>query len=63
MTAFLLTMAMAGPVSEAHAFAMDNIHLKLKSVDGSLTVWTQVGFLAKNQLPSLAQVYQYSKIV
>ncbi|MCG7878355.1 MAG: site-specific integrase [Candidatus Thiodiazotropha taylori] len=53
-TAFLLTMATARRVSEVHAFAMDKEHLRFSSVDGSLTVRTQVGFLAKNQLPSKA---------
>ena len=60
-TAFLLTMATAGRVSEVPAFAMDNEHLRFSSVDGSLTVRTQIGFLAKNKLPSKALESQYSK--
>ena len=50
-TAFLLTMATARRVSEIHAFSIDKEHLRFSSVDGSLTLRTQVGFLAKNQLP------------
>lgn len=53
-TAFLLSMASAKRVSEVHAFSMDKQHLRFSSIDGSLTIRTQVGFLAKNQLPSKA---------
>ena len=53
-TTFLLTMATARRISEVHAFAMDEEHLRFSSVDGSLTIRTQIGFLAKNQLPSKA---------
>ena len=53
-TAFLLTMATAKRISEIHAFAIDEQHLRFSSVDGSLTLRTQPGFLAKNQLPSKA---------
>ena len=50
--AFLLTMATARRVSEIHVFfSIDKEHLSFSSVDGSLTLRTQVGFLAKNQLP------------
>ena len=50
-TAFLLTMATARRVSEIHAFSIDKELLRFSSVDGSVTLRTQVGFLAKNQLP------------
>ena len=54
VTSFLLTLVTAGCVSEIHAFAMDVEHYRFSSVDGSLTLRTQIGFLAKNQLPSKA---------
>lgn len=53
-TAFLLTMATARRVSEVHAFSIDKDHLRFNRLDGSLTLRTQVGFLAKNQIPSKA---------
>ena len=53
-TAFLLTMATARRVSEIHAFSIDKNLFRFSHVDGSLTVRTQSGFLAKNQLPSKA---------
>ena len=53
-TAFLLTMATARRVSEVHAFAIDKEHFRLSNIDGSLIIRTQVGFLAKNQLPTRA---------
>ena len=53
-TVFLVTMAMARRVSEVHAFAIDPDHLRISNMDGSLILRTQVGFLAKNQLPSRA---------
>ena len=53
-TAFLLTMAMARRVSEVHAFSIDADHFRFSRIDGSLSLRTQVGFLAKNQLPSRA---------
>ena len=53
-TAFLLAMATAKRVSEIHAFSIDKQHFRFNKLDGSLTLRTQVGFLAKNQLPSRA---------
>ena len=53
-TSFLLTIATARHVSEIHAFAIDEEHFRFSSVDGSLILRTQVGFLAKNQLPDKA---------
>ena len=53
-TAFLLTMATARRVSEVHAFAIDKEHFRFSNIDGSLIIRTQVGFLAKNQLPTRA---------
>ena len=55
-TAFLLTMATARRVSEIHAFSIDKFLnlFRFSHVDGSVTVRTQSGFLAKNQLPSKA---------
>ena len=52
--AFLLTMATARRVSEVHAFSIDADHFRFSRIDGSLSLRTQVGFLAKNQLPSRA---------
>ena len=40
--------------SEVHAFSIDSDHLNFSNLDGSLILRTQVGFLAKNQLPSRA---------
>ena len=37
-----------------HAFSIDSDHLSFSNLDGSLILRTQVGFLAKNQLPSRA---------
>ena len=51
-TAFLLAMASAKRVSELHALSMDRDHLRFSDSDGSLTIRTQPGFFAKNQLPS-----------
>ena len=50
-TVFLVTLATARRVSEVHAFAIDSDHLRFSNLDGSLILRTQVGFLAKNQLP------------
>ena len=49
---FLVTLATARRVSEVHAFSIDSDHLRFSNLDGSLILRTQVGFLAKNQLPS-----------
>ena len=51
-TVFLVTLATARRVSEVHAFSIDSDHLRFSNLDGSLILRTQVGFLAKNQLPS-----------
>ena len=53
-TVFLVTLATARRVSEVHAFSIDSDHLRFSNLDGSLILRTQVGFLAKNQLPSRA---------
>ena len=53
-TVFLVTLATARRVSEVHALSKDSDHLKFSNLDGSLILRTQVGFLAKNQLPSRA---------
>ena len=53
-TVFLVTLAMARRVSEVHAFSIDSDHHRFSNLDGSLILRTQVGFLAKNQLPSRA---------
>ena len=47
-------MATARRVSEAHAFAIDKEHFRFSNIDRSLIIRTQVGFLAKNQLPTRA---------
>ena len=53
-TVFLVTLATARRVSEVHALSIDSDHLRFSNLDGSLILRTQVGFLAKNQLPSRA---------
>ena len=53
-TVFLVTLATARRVSEVHAFSIDSDHLRFSNLDGSLIFRTQLGFLAKNQLPSRA---------
>ena len=53
-TVFLVTLAMARRVSEVHALSIDSDHLRFSNLDGSLILRTQLGFLAKNQLPSRA---------
>ena len=53
-TAFLVSMATARRVSEVHALSMADENLRFSRIDGSLTLRTQLGFLAKNQLPSRA---------
>ena len=50
-TVFLVTLATARRVSEVHAFSIDSDHLRFSNLDGSLILRTQLGFLAKNQLP------------
>lgn len=52
-TVFLLAMATARRVSEIHAFSMDSGHLRFNQSEGSVSLRTQPGFLAKNQLPSV----------
>ena len=47
-------MATARRVSEVHAFSIDSDNLRFSNLDGSLILRTQLGFLAKNQLPSRA---------
>ena len=53
-TVFLVTLATSRRVSEVHAFSIDSDHLRFSNLDGSLILRTQLGFLAKNQLPSRA---------
>ena len=53
-TVFLVTLATDRRVSEVHALSIDSDHLRFSNLDGSLILRTQVGFLAKNQLPSRA---------
>ena len=53
-TVFLVTLATARRVSEVHALSMDSDHLRFSNLDSSLILRTQLGFLAKNQLPSRA---------
>ena len=53
-TVFFVTLATARRVSEVHALSMDSDHLRFSNLDGSLILRTQLGFLAKNQLPSRA---------
>ena len=53
-TVFLVYLATARRVSEVHALSMDADHLRFSNLDGSLILRTQLGFLAKNQLPSRA---------
>ena len=53
-TVFLVTLATARRVSEVHEFSIDSDHLRFSNLDGSLILRTQVGFLAKYQLPSRA---------
>ena len=49
-------MATARCVSEIHVFAVDEELFRFSSVDGSLTLRIQVGFLAKNELSNKASV-------
>ena len=51
-TAFLLMMVTVEQISEIHALAMDAEHLSFDKTDGSVSLRAQMGFLAKNQLPS-----------
>ena len=53
-TAFLLALTTAKRCSEIHALAMDANHLRFNQSDGSVSLITQTGFLAKNQLPSIS---------
>ena len=52
-TAFLLALATAKRCSEIHALAMDSQHLRFNQSDGSASLMLKIGFLAKNQLPSV----------
>ncbi|KAH3700400.1 hypothetical protein DPMN_075376 [Dreissena polymorpha] len=47
-------MASAKRRSEIHALSIEDSHLRFDSSDGSVTLLCQSGFLAKNQLPSMA---------
>ncbi|MEW8547328.1 MAG: hypothetical protein AB2693_27790 [Candidatus Thiodiazotropha sp.] len=52
-TVFLVAMATARRVSEIHALSMDPGYLRFNQSDGSVSLRTQPGFLAKNQIPSV----------
>ena len=52
-TVFLLTLASAKRRSEIHALSVDDNHLRFNA-DDSVTLTCEPGFLAKNQLPSVA---------
>ena len=52
-TVLLLILATAGRISEIHAFSVDSEHLRFYVSDGSVSLRTQSGFIAKNQLPSV----------
>ncbi|KAH3728783.1 hypothetical protein DPMN_054744 [Dreissena polymorpha] len=47
-------MASSKRRSEIHALSIEESHLRFDSSDGSVTLMCQPGFLAKNQLPSMA---------
>ena len=51
---FLLTMASAKRRSEIHALSIEDGHLRFNSSDGSVSLLSQPGFLAKTQLPTSA---------
>lgn len=53
-TVFLLTLASAKRRSEIHALSVEEGHLRFNSVDDSVSLLCQTGFLAKTQLPSVA---------
>lgn len=53
-TVFLLTLATAKRRSEIHALSVEEGHLRFNMSDGSVSLLCQTGFLAKNQLPSVA---------
>ena len=53
-TVLLHTMASAKRRSEIHVLSVETCHLRFDSSDGSVTLLCQPGFLAKNQLPSMA---------
>jgi len=53
-TAFLLAFATARRRSELHALSMDSSCLRFNKLDGSVSLMCEPGFLAKNQLPSVA---------
>ncbi|KAH3816178.1 hypothetical protein DPMN_117687 [Dreissena polymorpha] len=47
-------MASSKRRSEIHALSIEDSHLRFDSSDGSVTLLCQPGFLAKNELPSMA---------
>ena len=49
----LLALAMAKRCSELHVLAMGSKHLRFNQSDGLVSLIGQIGFLAKNQLPSI----------
>ena len=53
-TVFLLAFATARRRSEIHAFSVEPSCLRFNKRDGSVSLLCQMGFLAKNQLPSVA---------
>ena len=53
-TTFLLALATAKRCSKIQALAMDANHLRFNQSDVSVSLIVQIGFLAKNQLPSIS---------
>ena len=53
-TVFLLSFASAKRRSEIHALSMEEGFLRFNNTDGSVSLMCQAGFLAKNQIPSVA---------
>lgn len=53
-TVFLLALASAKRRSELHALSVEDGHVRFNNLDGSVSLLCQSGFLAKNQLPSVA---------
>ena len=53
-TAFRLAFASSRRRSELHALSVEEGHIRFDKKEGSVTLLTQSGFLAKNQLPSVA---------
>ena len=52
-TAFPLALATAKRCSKIHTLAMDPNHLRFNQSNGSVSLIVPIGFLTKNQLPSI----------